>query len=449
VTRPLGVKGRAVLCVALAAAACGPRGPVAKDPAKRAARPSPQASKSLAPTTSPPRPVIVSVAPAPAPPPTPPAEKTRPRREPPSFLLVPPLWLRDLGSLPDDVELVDVRPPRARRAPGTAWVPARKVPPPAPPPPGPPPAFIPRAQRPTMATGALTLAEHAFARGDAFDAAAQLRPLLATASPEARPYLEIQLCRAYVALSRLDDAEAILRRAIDRGTPQSWPAVFELATLLVRDRGADPFTTWQELAPLVDPLRTDLGRHLMQFTTSADALARLSTYAPPPPPPAPPARSPPWPVPPPVSCVDELAAFEANPPDKLPSWRLCPVQVSRLGRTPRSAAARAQLRGIADAVSGWQVALRSNFPDEERWLREAHQLARVVDLAPHEPGARVASWLALLAYQNAARFAAHRGEPWTVTRAYAEYAQQHVERMHPEFRDDILRVAGSFMKVAP
>lgn len=351
--------------------------------------------------------------------------------------------MHDIGSMPDDVELADLRAPGVKRRAGGPWSPST-IPPL---PPVAPQLLVPRAPRPIIAADALTLAEQALERGDALDAAAQLRPLLSSARPEARPYLEIQLSQAYVALGRLDEAETILRRAVARGTAHSWPAVFELATLLVRDRGADPVATWQELAPRVDPLRTDLGRHLLQFTTSEEAVAALSTYAPPSPTSSLAAHTYVAAMFPPATCLDELAAFEATPPDKLPSWRFCPVQISRRGTTRRSLAAQDQLLAIARVTNKWRFVMESNFPDEERWLQEAHRLADVVAMAPDEPGARIASWLAMLAYQNAARFAANRGEKWTVTREYAEYARKHVERMHPEFRDHIIRIADSFMQV--
>ncbi len=344
----------------------------------------------------------------------------RNRRPPPpvpAYLLRPPTWMGELERLPDDVDLVDVRT-LALSSPAA------------------PRSNVPRAPRPSSPGDTLRLAELALDRGDPFDAAAQLRPLFARASEDDRPYLELQLCRAYVALDLLDEAQALLEGAIARGTPASWPAVFELATLLVRDRGDDAYETWVRLSPHVPSLDEDLAHHLQRFTADQAALARLDAVI----------ARPRTALQP---CLRELTAFEAKPPHDLPSWHLCPVHRAPPARVPRSASEKRQLSDIAMVVSYWPAVMRRRPADPERWLLVAHLCADTVRRDPSTPAAVLASWLALIAYQNAANIAADRGGPYVVTREYLEYARAHVERMHPAFRDEIHRVADSFMQVRP
>lgn len=324
-----------------------------------------------------------------------------------------------LDELPDDVQLVATRMP--------SYVPVGPIPPP----------LMPRARRPPLGQ-ALSLAETSLARGDAFDAAAQFRTLLAGASPDASPYLELQLSRAYAELGDLDQAEAVLRARIRVNTSQAWPAVFELATLLVRYRDADAYETWESLAPLADPLRFDLAHHLLQIASSETARVRLAGVTAPPPPGII------------LACEASMAEFLAKPPHGLPSWEVCPARAGRGAAVRRTSAEVIQLDRIAWQVRNWHAASRRRSPeDAERWMRIAHDQADTVDLASISPAAKIASWLALLAYQNAANVAAENGGVYYVTRDYHVYAHSNIVRLHPDVRDQARRLADSFLRVQP
>jgi hypothetical protein len=394
---------------ALVLASCTARPHTQAEP--RRAQKAPRRAPSVHVRPVEPRPALV----VDLPPPSPPIARTRPTRQlppVPEYLVEPPAWMSDLEKIADDVQLVDVRP--SKRPPAVA---ARAL-------------LVPTAPRIAVGGDALSLAETALSRGDAFDAAAQLTTLLAKAPLDARPYLEVQLSRAYVALGRFDEADAVLRKRLETGGSSAWPAVFELATLHVTHRAADPSDVFEWLAPYAGPLREDLAGYLMRFTSSPEEIAQLRGIT----------------VPPPAQtiikdCADQLTAFERKRPHGLRGWRVCPV--ATLPPTPigHSRTEREQLKRIASEAEFW-TALFYRPPDPERWLYRAHRMGDIVALDPNASAAVLASWLALVAYQNAANTAAHRGEPFKVTRDYLLYADGQIDRLHPQFRDDIRRIAA-------
>lgn len=405
-----GIVRRGALCLALATACASSRG-----------GPPPAAAPGDVPATPPARPrvlVDVGARPEPARPPVGIPARQAPAAPPaPAYLLEPPTWLLAIDQLTDDVELLDVR------ALALATPQAPQV-------------FVPRAPRPAIPGDALYLAELALDRGDPLDASAQLRPLVARASSDERPYLELQLVRAYVALGRLDDAQALLEVAIERGTTASWPAVFELATLLVRDRGEDAYDTWQRLSPHVPSLEEQLAHHLIGSTGDERALSKFARAF----------GLAPWSL---LRCRRELVAFEATRPYGLPSWRLCPVRRTSRVHVPRSADERRQLRDLALYALLWRAVAARQPPREDDWILVADRCADIVARDPSTPAALLASWLALLAYQNAANEAAARGGAWIMLRDHVVHASARIDQTHPAFRDEIRRVADSFIQATP
>lgn len=187
--------------------------------------------------------------------------------------------------------------------------------------------------------------------------------------------------------------------------------MFELATLLVRDRGADAHDTWQRLSPHVPSLDEHLAHHLIGSTGDERALSQFARAF----------GLAPWSL---LRCRRELVAFEATRPYGLPSWRLCPVRRTSRVHVPRSAVERRQLRDLALFAS----ASRRD---------------------PSTSPALLASWLVLLLYQNAASEAAARGGPRIMLRDRVVRAYARIDQTHPAFRDEIRRAADSFIQATP
>lgn len=102
--------------------------------------------------------------------------------------------------------------------------------------------------RPRSGGEALALADLALTRGDTFDAIAQYRALLPQVEPDAVPYAELQLARALAARGERDEARADLSRLAKRDGPVAWAALVDLANLRIHQVGAVEAT--RELAHL-------------------------------------------------------------------------------------------------------------------------------------------------------------------------------------------------------
>ncbi len=126
--------------------------------------------------------------------------------------------------------------------------------------------------RPRAGGEALELADLALSRGDAFDAAAQYRAVLATGAQPYAPYVQIQLARAYLALGDGARAQALLREAASASGQEAWTALSRLGELRAAEVGA--VVAADELRDLAGPSAEDLEAHLID-RGAPDEAARL------------------------------------------------------------------------------------------------------------------------------------------------------------------------------
>jgi tetratricopeptide (TPR) repeat protein len=330
----------------------------------------------------------------------------------PAYLLEPPAWMANLRDTSANIIFVDAR---GMHVPPPPWSAAN----------------VPEARRPSALGQPLVLAELALARGDAFDAQFQFRELITRARHDDLPYLELQLGRAYQALGRLDDAQRVLEAAVARGTPAAWPAVFELVTLLVRDRGADPFETWRRFATVAPELEEELAYHVIPLATDPAKVARFATTV------RLPASELTWP------CLNTLRAFEASPPHGLPSWHMCPVKAAS------PIPSQSDLDFVGHIARGWRLVAGDSPEDEGKWMQLGDMMIAHSARTPGTPAAVLASWLGLLAFQNAANVAAQRGQPYVVNPIFHADAYAYITHAHPDFQDAMRRTLDSFLQVQP
>jgi hypothetical protein len=102
-----------------------------------------------------------------------------------------------------------------------------------------------------------------------------------------------------------------------------------------------------------------------------------------------------------------------------------------------------QLAQIAFWVRTWKRLL--SVSDTERWLQMAQTQADIAALAPASPGAMIASWLALLAYQNAATVASFHGSSYALSGAELESVRSNIDRLSPSLRQPARRIVDSFL----
>lgn len=126
----------------------------------------------------------------------------------------------------------------------------------------PPSAVVLPPVRPRMRGDALELADRAFQRGDALDAAAQYRALLDRRDPDIAGYVNVQLAQAYLALGAIDKATWALYEAA-RSPDVAWYAIAQLAALRVQTLSA--MTVRHQLAPLLPSRIDDLENLLIQL----------------------------------------------------------------------------------------------------------------------------------------------------------------------------------------
>ncbi len=122
--------------------------------------------------------------------------------------------------------------------------------------------------RPRVRGDALLLADLAMHRGDAFDAAAQYRDLLARLTPGEAHYVRIQLGRAYLALGNTRDAEWLLAQAA--ASPEdNGAALFLLAD--VRLAAVGPVAAYRQLRAIAGRRIDDLENYIVHRAQPGDA----------------------------------------------------------------------------------------------------------------------------------------------------------------------------------
>jgi hypothetical protein len=131
--------------------------------------------------------------------------------------------------------------------------------------------------RPRSGGDALRLADRALELGDALDAAAQYRPLLAAARPADAPYIQFQLARALVAMGQRSEATSLLWSVAHSKGPEAWPALLLLADVRSREIGVP--ASLRELRSIAGERLTMIEMHLIHLAGPYEAAALLLSAA--------------------------------------------------------------------------------------------------------------------------------------------------------------------------
>jgi tetratricopeptide (TPR) repeat protein len=242
--------------------------------------------------------------------------------------------------------------------------------------------------RPRSGGDALRLADRALEQGDALDAAAQYRAVLATAPAIDAPYAQVQLARALLQLDQRAAAVELLEPVAASGAPEAWPALKLLADLRMPQRG--PLGTLADLShlaganlPRLEALvvqrapREEAAAMLLGIALQTRSLARACSYT--------------------------LAAVDRVGVDRLPfevRHGRCRHEIdAHLGLPPRS-----DLPGADEAVVAWdraRLATAAGRLDPLVWLEAARAYARVEDASPGVVPDDVVLWNAYTAWHNA------------------------------------------------
>lgn len=131
--------------------------------------------------------------------------------------------------------------------------------------------------RPRRGGAALRLADRALELGDARDAVAQYRPLLAGARPSDAPYIELQLARALLAVGQRGEAITHLWSVAYSKGPEAWPALLLLADVRSREIGVP--ASLRELRSIAGERLTMIEMHLIHLSGPAESAALLLSAA--------------------------------------------------------------------------------------------------------------------------------------------------------------------------
>ena len=247
--------------------------------------------------------------------------------------------------------------------------------------------------RPRLRDDALVLADVALARGDALDAAAQYRALLARRDRAIAGYVNVRLASAYLAMGDVRRADAALRDAV-RSPDAAWYAVVQLA--LLRLRTQSPSVVLGELSTLLPSRVGDLENLLVHVTLVADPAGAAEVLA------AKAARD----VSDPRACGYVLAAIARGHAGRAPYIDArCAPEVERAYAMayrhtwldPRNPSRRL----LGENLETWHAATATKDPGA--WLAIAERAVEAMEVAQTDDDTRLASITAATALTNVLR----------------------------------------------